>query len=129
MADSNSTQSTMKQVSIVYLVEKSPSEVMVTLVFSCRGRRGRRRQWCSSSVEKDEAIGVLGMASGVEEEDGAMATDGRSGGGGALSAWRKTTLSVVEEEDGATATDGGMGGGGALSASRKTTARAWLGQQ
>ena len=34
MVDNNSTQSMVKRVSVVYLVEKSPSEVMVTLVFS-----------------------------------------------------------------------------------------------
>ena len=72
---------------------------------------------------------MLGTASDVEEEYGAMAIDGGVGGGAALSAWRKMTALGVEEEDGAIAVDSGAGGGGALSASRKTTARAWLGQQ
>ena len=84
MADSNSTQSTVKRVSVVYLVEKSPSEVMVTLVFSRRGRQGRRRRRWSGGVEEDEAAGVPGTASGVEEEDGATAIDGDAGGGAAL---------------------------------------------
>jgi hypothetical protein len=68
-------------------MEKSPSEVMVTLVFLRRVRRGHRRRRCSDGVEEDEAAGV-------EEEDGVMAMDGGTGGGGALSAWRKTTTGV-----------------------------------
>jgi len=84
MADSNSTQSMIKQVSVIYLVEKSPSKVMVTLVFSRRGRRGRKRRRCSGGIEEDEATSVLGTASGVEEDDGATAIDGGTGGGAAL---------------------------------------------
>ena len=38
--------------------------------------------------------------SGVEEEDGTMAIDDGAGGGVALSAWRKTTVSGIEERMG-----------------------------
>ena len=103
-------------------MEKSPSKVMVTIIFSHQGRRGRRRRRCSDGIEEDEAVGVPGTASSVEEEDGTMAIDGSAGGDAALSAWRKTTASGIEEEDGTMAIDGGMGGSVALSAWRKTTA-------
>ena len=42
------------------------------------------RRQCFGGVEEDEAAGVPGTASGVEEEDGAMAIDGGAGGGAAL---------------------------------------------
>ena len=92
MADSNSTQSMIKQVSVIYLVEKSPSKVMVTIIFSHQGRRGRRRRRCSDGIEEDEAVGVPGTASDVEEEDGKMAIDGQHG-------WRWSSVDV-EEDDG-----------------------------
>ena len=53
-----------------------------------RGGRGRLGQrWCSSGIEEEEDIGVARTMSSVEEEDGAIATNGGAGGGGALSAW------------------------------------------
>ena len=58
--------------------------MMVTLVFSRRGRQGRRRRRWSGGVEEDEAAGVPGTASGVEEEDGTTAIDGGTGGGASL---------------------------------------------
>jgi len=74
----------VKRVSVVYLVEKSPSEVMVTLVFSRQGRWGHRWPWCSGGVKEDEAAGVPGTASSIEEEDGTTAIDGGASGGVAL---------------------------------------------
>ena len=44
--------------------------------------------------KKEEGAGVAGMASGVKEEDGATAVDSGTGGSGAPSAWRKTTVWV-----------------------------------
>ena len=88
----------MKRVSVVYLVEKSSSKVMVTLVFSHRGRRGRWWRRCSDGVEEDEAAGMPGMALGVEEEDRATVIDDDASGGAALSAWRKTTASDSSDD-------------------------------